>query len=118
MFVSNRIPLPRSGVVKGFAVGVMVGTVVVASAAVARADDTRAEADYAVTYHSAICVTLDEFHSEAGVVGVLRGIVADGFTASQAVTIVNAAVNVYCPRDFPLLQRIGEKYRASSGLVA
>ena len=114
MFVSNRIPLPRSGVVKGFAVGVMVGTVVVASAAVARADDTRAEADYAATYHSAICVTLDEFHSEAGVVGVLREIVADGFTAYQAVEIVNAAVNVYCPRNWPMLVNIGNASRSSA----
>ena len=114
--MSNRIPLPRSGVVKGFAVGVIVGTVVVASAAVAKADGhlDASEVDYANTYHQAVCITLDSVHSVAGVLGVARGIIADGFDVDSAADIINASVKAYCPRNWPMLVNIGNASRSSA----
>ena len=68
--------------------------------------------DYATRYASAICATIDTYHSGDGVVGVARGIMRDGFTAEQAVEVINEAVFVWCPRNWPLLQAIGAQARS------
>jgi len=62
----------------------------------------------------AICPTIDEFHTIPGVIGVTKGVMADGFTAAEAVQIVNAAVATYCDRNWPLLQQVGAAARAAA----
>ena len=108
--------VPRPTAIKSFAVGVIVGTAVVASAAVAKADGhlDASEVDYANTYHQAVCITLDSVHSVAGVMGVARGIIADGFDVDSAADIINASVKAYCPRNWPMLVNIGNASRSSA----
>ena len=61
---------------------------------------------------TAICPTIDQYHSIPGVIGVVKGVVRDGFTAEQAVEIVNAAVATYCAENYPLLTETGNYFRA------
>lgn len=87
----------------------------------ARADGIldHTEADYVIAYGAgAICPTIDQYHSAAGVMGVARSIITDGFTADSAVDIINEAVSDYCPRNWPLLVAIGDMARASQGKAA
>lgn len=70
------------------------------------------EAAYINTYGAAaICPVIDEYHSSAGVMGVMKSIMSDGFTADSAVDIINEAVSEYCPRNWPLLVAIGDAAR-------
>ena len=50
--------------------------------------------------------------------GVTAGIVKDGFSEDDAVDIINASVDTYCPRNWPLLQAIGRAARAETGATA
>ena len=86
----------------------------------ARADGQidRAEADYVLTYGYAVCAVIDEFPNVNGVMGVARGIMADGFTADSAVDVINESVYEDCPRHWPLLQAIGRAARAANGQTA
>lgn len=67
---------------------------------------------------SAVCPTIADYPSEAGVMGIAQGIMEDGFAADSAVDIINASVGTYCPKFWPLLQAIGARnqsptYKAS-----
>lgn len=80
----------------------------------AQADSlTAKESAYVIAYGaSSICPFITEHHTINGVVSVVKGIVEDGFTASEAVDITNAAVAKYCPSNYPLLQETGAYFRA------
>lgn len=103
--------------IRAFALGLVTGAAILtAGAGVARADGylDDMEADYAVTYGAgAICPVIDE-HGAPGVIGVMRGIMADGYAADSAVDVINAAVSEYCPRNWPILVAIGEAARGGS----
>ena len=72
------------------------------------------EADYVDTYAvSAICPMIDRYDTD-GVLGAANGITQDGFAADSAVDIINAAVWVHCPRNWPLLVAIGDAAREDS----
>lgn len=76
---------------------------------------TTDEAAYANAYGaSAICPTLDDYPSTSGVLGVTDGIISDGFSADNAVDVLNVAVWEYCPRHWPLLVGVGQAARAGS----
>jgi|GEM_PF-2868653 len=60
---------------------------------------------------SAICETVDEYHSASGVLGVAQAITDDGFATDDAIDIINASVSTYCPRNWPLLVAIGKVAR-------
>jgi hypothetical protein len=80
----------------------------------AKADGTldSGEAAFVAKYgSSAVCATLDDYPSPAGVVGVAEGVVWAGWDADSAVDIVNASVATYCPRYWPLLQAVGRAAR-------
>lgn len=70
------------------------------------------EAAYVLAYGEvAVCATLDDYPSTAGVLGVADGIMDDGFTADNAIDIINASVMEYCPRHWPMLVQIGKEAR-------
>lgn len=82
---------------------------------VARADSSlsNVQAAYVATYGAAaICPVLDEYHTIPGVIGVLKGVMSDGFTAGEAGTIIDAAVETYCPRNIPLIVQTAAALRA------
>ena len=58
-----------------------------------------------------LCTTIAKYHSIGGVVGVVKGVMDQGFTASEAVTVVNYSVATYCPTWYPLLQETGAYFR-------
>ena len=108
----------RTSIVRAYALGIITGGFLTAgivfAAAPAKADGTidSSEADYVFTYgEGAICPVIDQYHSLSGVSGVMRGIIKDGFAPDSAVDIINAAVDTYCPRNWPLLQAIGRAAR-------
>ena len=106
---------------KSFAAGLIVGTICVATAAVARADGYLNEDEqvFVELYgEDAVCATLTEYRSMAGVMGIAEVIVEEGFTPDGAVDILNASVQAYCPQHWPLLQAIGKAARAQNGTVA
>ncbi|BDY33203.1 hypothetical protein [Mycolicibacterium mageritense] len=80
----------------------------------ARADGVLSDTEsaYVLAYAStAVCPTIAEYPSKAGVLGVAQAIMDDGFAADSAVDIINASVQDYCPKYWPLLQRIGAQAR-------
>lgn len=83
----------------------------------ARADGVISDVEWAYIQAygaGAVCTTIDEFPSEAGVMGVAQGIMDDGFNGDSAVDIINASVSTYCPSHWPLLQAIGAKSRGET----
>lgn len=83
----------------------------------AQADSLSAkESAYVIAYGAgAICPFITEHHTINGVVSVVKGIVEDGFTATEAVDITNAAVAKYCPSNWALLVETGKAFRAKGG---
>jgi len=86
-------------------------------AGVARADGVISNAEFAYIQAygaGAVCPTIDEYPTPGGVMGVMQGIVQDGFTPDSAVDIINASVQQYCPSHWPLLQAIGAAARGET----
>ena len=89
--------------------------VVLAPAAHADGDLSPSEDAYVAAYgRDAVCPVIDTYHSTAGVIGVKMAIIKDGYTADDAVDIINASVALYCPRNWPLLVAIGKAARAAT----
>jgi hypothetical protein len=111
----------RNAIVKAFSAGLIVGSICVATAAVARADGFLNEDEkvFVELYgEPAVCATLTEYRSLSGVMGVAEVIVDRGFTPDAAVDIINASVEVYCPQHWPLLEAIARAARAADRTVA
>jgi hypothetical protein len=77
---------------------------------------SHAQIAYVNTFHGAVCKTITAYPSEAGVAGVLQGVMSDGFGPVDAANIVNASVAVYCPQWWALLQAIGDRARAQDSI--
>jgi hypothetical protein len=96
-------------VVRGFALGVITGSFITAGgvllAGEAQADTDRLVYAYAAQFGTAVCMTLDDFPSIDGVLGVAAGIVSDGLSTFQAGRVIYLSVQDTCPRHMPLLQR-------------
>ena len=96
----------------GFGAVLAAGAV---GASVARADGYLSDTEYAYVNlygRSAVCPVIGMYPSEAGVIGVLAGVIDDGFTPDNAADIVNASVSTYCPQFWGLLTEIGDRARA------
>ena len=61
---------------------------------------------------SVICPAVAKYHSINGVVGVVKGVMDQGFSAAEAVEITNVSVATYCPEHWKLLQDTGAYFRA------
>ena len=83
----------------------------------AQADSLSAKEYSFVTEYGAsvICPTVAKYHSINGVVGVVKGVMDQGFTAEEAVTVVNYSVATYCNQFWTLLQQTGAAFRSSNG---
>lgn len=108
----------RPRVLKRLLVSMAAGAVLAGTGiGYARADGVVSDAEFAYinTYGAgAVCATIDEFPTQAGVFGVGQGIIDDGFTADSAVDIINASVAAFCPQHWPLLQAIGAQARGET----
>lgn len=82
---------------------------------VARADSlTTKELAYITQYgETVVCQSIAAHPTIPGVVGVVEGVVAQGFSAKEAVDITNASVATICPTFWPPLQRTGAAFRAA-----
>jgi hypothetical protein len=69
---------------------------------------------YAEMYGPAVCSTLDDYRSLAGVMGIASAITDDGFAQDSAIDVINASVQGYCPEHWSLLQAIGKASRAGN----
>jgi len=83
----------------------------------AQADSLTAKEYSFVTEYgqSVICPTVAKYHSVGGVVGVVKGVMDQGFSAEEAVTVVNYSVATYCDSLYPLLTKTGEYFRNQAG---
>ena len=80
----------------------------------AQADSLSAKEYGFVTEYGAsvICPAVAKYHSINGVVGVVKGVMDQGFSAAEAVEITNVSVATYCPEHWKLLQDTGAYFRA------
>ena len=79
----------------------------------AQADSLSAKEYSFVTEYGAsvVCPTIAKYPSIGGVVGVVKGVMDQGFTAEEAVTVVNYSVATFCPDWYGLLTKTGEYFR-------
>lgn len=109
---------------RAFALGTITGIFITAGAILlatpAKADGylDMDETIYVEAFAGAVCATLDDYPSLAGVMGIVQAIQEDGFTADNAVDIVNSSVANNCDEYWPLLQAVGRAARAANGSVA
>ncbi|MFL0172456.1 hypothetical protein [Mycobacterium sp. SMC-13] len=83
----------------------------------AQADSLTAKEYSFVTEYgqSVICPAVAKYHSIGGVVGVVKGVMDQGFTAEESVTVVNYSVATFCSEWYPLLTKTGEYFRNQAG---
>ncbi len=73
---------------------------------------TTAESNFVVQYgETVVCPTIAKYPSIGGVIGVVKGVMDQGFTPKEAVDITNASVAMYCPTHWKLLQQTGQYFR-------
>lgn len=73
---------------------------------------TTAESNFVVQYgETVVCPAIAKYHSIGGVIGVVKGVMDQGFTPKEAVDITNASVAMYCPTHWKLLQQTGQYFR-------
>ena len=101
---------------KSFAAGLIVGTICVATAAVARSDDEVAFA-YAATFGGAVCATLDDFPSFGGILGVASAIQDDGLSSYEAGQVIGLSVAEICPRHTRLMVAFMKVYGATESVA-
>ena len=106
----------RNTVVKAFAVGVITGSFltsgIILLAAPAKADPDPAAYAYAAQYGGAVCQTLDEYPTEAGIIGIGNAITEDGLTPFQAGEVIYYAVDELCPRHMERILAFAGNYSA------
>lgn len=100
----------RPALVRGFAAGLIVGSLSVAVAATAKADPDTAAIVYAERYGGAVCATLDDYPTFDGIIGVGQAIVEDGLSYRQAGYVVAMSVTDVCPRHLSLVQAFAREY--------
>jgi len=94
----------RSTTVKGFALGMTFGALMVAGAATAKAEPPdQATIAYAAHFAGAVCEVLDRYPSPQGLIGIGRAIVADGLTPRQAGWVIALSVDEVCPEHIPVV---------------
>ncbi|QZT61286.1 DUF732 domain-containing protein [Mycolicibacterium austroafricanum] len=86
----------------------MVTVAAITNTATAKADPVD---NYTATVAPAVCATLDEFPTFAGILGIGSGIVEDtGWTYREAGRIVAMSVIISCPRHSALVERFATTY--------
>ena len=95
-----------------------VGAVLAAGGTgVARADGILnvTEAEYVANYGEfVVCATLDGSPTPQTAYALVEAVMADGFSAGDAVDVINASVQFHCDEHWPLLQRVGAEARGET----
>jgi len=78
--------------------------VLILSSPKAKADVDDAAYAYAATFGGAVCETLDEYPSFAGIYGIGDAIAEDGLTYHQAGQVIAISVAEICPRHLALVK--------------
>lgn len=105
----------RSQVVRGFALGIITGSFLTAGgillAGKADADTDRVVYAYTAQFGSAVCMTLTDFPTIKGAIGIAEAIVEDGLTVHQAGQVLYLSVTEMCPEHTPILRAIANQGR-------
>jgi hypothetical protein len=97
----------RAAVALLIAASVLLGAIFYAAAAKADTSDARA---YAAEFGPAVCLTLDDFPSYGGFLGIAEAIERDGLSATEAGQAIGISVADICPRHTQLLTRIASMF--------
>lgn len=93
--------------------------VVVAAMILAGGAKADPASDYAAINAGAICSTIDDYPTVAGVTGVVQGVIQDsGMSPYDSGRAIATAVKYWCPRNLPVLQRFIAAYRDAQVIVA
>lgn len=95
--------------------GGLIAAAMVGTAVVAKADPVDS---YVLTYAPAVCSTLDEYPSVAGIEGIGMAIVEDGYTPRQAGEIIARSVVGWCPSHMPEVQAFIAKWTTAGTVRA
>lgn len=68
---------------------------------------------YAAVYGPVVCQVLDEYPSNAGIIGIGQALTEDGWDGQSAGRIVAYSAAEFCPRHMPLLKRFAALYGGS-----
>lgn len=109
----------RSAIVKAYALGIITGSFLTAGlvfAVPAKADGvlSDSEAVFVELHGTIVCRVIDQYHSLSGVMGVAEAIRQQGFSTGDAVDVINASVQEFCPRNWSLLVAIGRAARGET----
>lgn len=71
--------------------------------------------DYVAAYgQGAVCPVLDEFPSNAGVLGIVSHLVeSQGFTSYDAGLVIAHSVLLFCPKHIPVLRKFAATYNGT-----
>lgn len=105
----------RNNTLKGFSLGLIAGSFLTAGTlhftAPAKASPADPVAvDVADTYGPAMCATLDEYPTMAGIIGIGEVLMQEGLTGRQAGQALFLGVYDNCPNYLPLLKRFASTY--------
>ena len=82
------------------------------------AGQAHADMGDAVAIERAVCSTLSEYPSAAGVAGIGKALEEQGASSREAAEVIVLSVHDYCPGYMPLLERIAAQYGDSGEQVA
>jgi hypothetical protein len=68
--------------------------------------------DYVAAYgQAAICPVLDEYPTNAGILGILNHLVeSENFTSYSAGMVIAHSVILFCPKHIPVLRKFADTY--------
>jgi len=108
----NTLPMRPRRLRRLLVLTAFVALIAGAGAGVARAD---AGADYAATNAAAICLTLDQFPTFAGIEGIATAIVQEGYLSFyDAGRAIRVSVDNVCPEHTGLINLFSNTYAPST----
>ncbi|SHP52806.1 DUF732 domain-containing protein [Mycobacteroides abscessus] len=71
--------------------------------------------DYVAAYgQDAICPVLDEYPTNAGILGIVNHLVdSEGFTSYSAGLVIAHSVILFCPQHVPVLRKFADTYNGT-----
>lgn len=108
----------RPGTLRAYALGVFTGSLVTATLTILATPAKADVPDSAIAEYSVpVCMTLDDYPSIAGILGIGKGLLSYGWTAREAGEIVAASVIDVCPEYMPLLRQFIATYGGNRNQV-
>lgn len=108
----------RPGILRAYALGVFTGSLVTATLTILATPAKADVPDSAVAEYSVpVCMTLDDYPSIAGLLGIGKGLMSYGWTAREAGEIAAASIIEVCPEYIPLLRQFVATYGGNQAEV-